>query len=192
MITTRTILLICVLLISTFHIPKIEARPSLRLSPKRSLLVILSNVKNANIEIDGILAGKVNNRAEITPGTHIISVNAKGYESARIKVNIKRRVEAKYLVNLKKAPHRKIPHIQGFNESSRLSRISSRYKMKNKDVDMFADKEPVYYSNRVNKNKSRYTYSNNNYRSKYKNRSINRHKGKQPVIYSRYPRAKRT
>lgn len=69
---------------------------------KSTFLKVLSNVPNASISIDGILAGQVNNLINTDPGQIEIEVSAAGYPSKTLKVTIIKNRENTVTVNLEK------------------------------------------------------------------------------------------
>jgi hypothetical protein len=69
---------------------------------KKTFLKVLSNVANASISIDGILAGQVNSLINTDPGKITIEVTAPGYKSKTVSVNISPNQENTITVNLMK------------------------------------------------------------------------------------------
>jgi hypothetical protein len=71
-----------------------------RQKSKRTLLKVNSNVPNAAISIDGINYGVSGQEIEVTPGTVILEVAAKGFKSKAIKVKLQPRTSSLVNVNL--------------------------------------------------------------------------------------------
>lgn len=69
---------------------------------KSTFLKVLSNVTNASVSIDGILAGQANNLINTDPGQIEIEVSAASFASKTVKVNIIKNRENTITVNLEK------------------------------------------------------------------------------------------
>jgi len=71
---------------------------------KTTKVLVRSNVTNANISIDGILAGSVGAAIEADPGRVVLEVTAPGHISRKVAVNILDGRETIVTVNLERVP----------------------------------------------------------------------------------------
>ena len=67
---------------------------------KQTFLKVLSNVPNASVSIDGILAGQANSLINTDPGKVMIDVNAPGYRPRTVTINVTANQENTVTVNL--------------------------------------------------------------------------------------------
>lgn len=65
-------------------------------------IIIESNVKNAKVSVDGILAGNANTPIEVDPGVREITLQAKGYKTKNAKLKAMKNRESRFTLNLEK------------------------------------------------------------------------------------------
>ena len=69
---------------------------------KQTFLMINSPNKGANITIDGIIAGQVNNKINTEPGKVLVEVSLNGYKTKKLRINIIKDQDNDVSINLEK------------------------------------------------------------------------------------------
>jgi hypothetical protein len=127
---------------------------------KKTLLKILSSVSEAQVSIDGILAGSVNELINTEPGTVVVEVSAAGYQTIRTQIKIIENQENIVSMTLEKekpkakaqatAPAEEqeadsfspIPVPKTPSKSKKPGKISQNQKQKSSKDDLFDAPEP--------------------------------------------------
>src|SRR4051794_27601437 len=78
------------------------ARAETRTPANRTLLIVRSNVAQAHVSLDGILAGPVNAPINADAGTVLVEVAAKGYVTHKARVPVTANSENAITINLER------------------------------------------------------------------------------------------
>lgn len=89
--------------------PAGKAAPRYGTKVNTTRIILRSNVNGAQVLLDGIIAGTTNNPIETQPGSLVATINAKGYMSRAIRINVAPKKDNVYIVNLEKPKPKIIP-----------------------------------------------------------------------------------
>lgn len=119
--------------------PASSGKPRYGKPTKSTWAVINSNAKGATIMMDGILAGSVGDKIEVSPGVVKLTLQAPGFHAKTFTVKIHENRENNVTLNLNKIqPRKKAPPVAARTPNAEKGRPSPV-----KD-DMFSESEPKY------------------------------------------------